>query len=314
MNDLLTGRAAANSGTFIVREALAAGYDRPGLRQLVTSGFAVRLAEGVYGVRSVHEAASPAERHAMATAGVVRRRGGAFEASHYSALTLMGIPVWHCNLGRVHVMRTTDGMPRRTKAVSIHTACGPFSIGEWEGVRCVPPALAVVGTAIEGGIESGVVAADAALASGLTTVTELDFWIDYLSGTPKITAARSVIKLADAQSESVGESRTRLLMHAIGLPAPVLQAEIQDAGRLVGRVDFLFEEERVIVEFDGQMKYDGVDGQAALAAVKAREDHLRSLGYEVVRIVWKDLDQPTRVRALIEAGFARSRMRGVLTP
>jgi len=47
-----------------------------------------------------------------------------------------------------------------------------------------------------------------------------------------------------------------------------------------------------VVEFDGAVKYAGADGRAALVAEKLREDRLRALGYEVVRIVWSDLARP----------------------
>lgn len=46
-----------------------------------------------------------------------------------------------------------------------------------------------------------------------------------------------------------------------------------------------------------------------LRAEKAREDRLREVGYEVVRLTWADLDHPERVRAKILAAFARSAVR-----
>ena len=68
------------------------------------------------------------------------------------------------------------------------------------------------------------------------------------------------------------------------------------AGVVGARVDLLVGD-RVVVEFDGLVKYEGAEGRAALAAEKRREDWLRSLGYEVVRLTWADLDRPRRVDA-----------------
>ena len=40
---------------------------------------------------------------------------------------------------------------------------------------------------------------------------------------------------------------------------------------------------------------------------KRREDRLRELGYEVVRVVWSDLDSPRELAARIRRAVERSR-------
>lgn len=74
----------------------------------------------------------------------------------------------------------------------------------------------------------------------------------------------------------------------------------------LGRVDFLFREQRLIVEFDGKVKYEGADGRDALFREKRREDALRSLGYNVVRLTWRDLRDPASVERLIRKAFSRA--------
>ena len=74
----------------------------------------------------------------------------------------------------------------------------------------------------------------------------------------------------------------------------------------MGRVDFLFRAQRTIVEFDGLVKYGGAGGREALIAEKRREDALRSLGYQVVRLTWRDLHDPGLVQRLISEAFARA--------
>lgn len=86
----------------------------------------------------------------------------------------------------------------------------------------------------------------------------------------------------------------------------VSQVPIRDArGQFVARVDFLVDR-WVVVEFDGRMKYD--DPQV-LWAEKRREDALRALGYEVVRLTWSDLDHPERVARLIREARGRAAAR-----
>jgi very-short-patch-repair endonuclease len=173
----------------------------------------------------------------------------------------------------------------------------------------VTPALAILGAAMTGGIETGVVAADAALAAGTTTLSDLQTWLGQLSRHRDKTHARQAVQLADARSESVGESRARLLLHAIGF-RPTPQVEIRDMqGRLVGRVDFLLERERIIVEFDGLMKYANANGREALAAEKSREDRLRALGYEFVRLTWAELSRPATVERLMRQALVRTSAR-----
>lgn len=100
----------------------------------------------------------------------------------------------------------------------------------------------------------------------------------------------------------MGESRARWVFGLLGLPEPVPQAEIRDAeGGFVARVDFLFKEQRTVVEFDGLAKYAE---RSDLIREKAREDALRALGYSVVRITWVDLAKPMLVRAKVMQGFA----------
>ena len=61
-----------------------------------------------------------------------------------------------------------------------------------------------------------------------------------------------------------------------GLPLPELQVLIRDdAGYPVGRVDFLWREQRVIGEADGLMKYADSQGLAAFGREKDREAALR---------------------------------------
>jgi len=126
-----------------------------------------------------------------------------------------------------------------------------------------------------------------------------EFW-------PGSPTARSAIGFGDGRSESVGESRLRVLMYNHGLPTPVLQAVYFDEDGFVARVDFDFEEYETVVEFDGLLKYAGGSPEV-LAREKAREDRLRALGLQVVRTTWADLDHPSRTASRIRSAFARSR-------
>lgn len=119
------------------------------------------------------------------------------------------------------------------------------------------------------------------------------------------THLRTVLELGDGRSESAGESRLRFLLWTLGLPTPLLQAEIRGEG-LVARVDMLLDRERVVVELDGMLKHGAPED---LRAEKRREDALRRLGYEVVRITWADLGRLELVAARLRQAFARAATR-----
>ena len=147
---------------------------------------------------------------------------------------------------------------------------------------------------------------DAALHRGLTSLPELRRWLCRLEGRPHTHAARASVDLADARTESPGESRTRLVLGALGFGNVEPQVTIGDGfGELIGRVDFLLRD-RVVIEFDGLLKYDGADGREALGREKRREDALADRGYQVVRVIWAELDRPRLLLRRVESALARS--------
>jgi very-short-patch-repair endonuclease len=109
---------------------------------------------------------------------------------------------------------------------------------------------------------------------------------------------RRVLAAADVRSESVLESRARVLWLSSALPPPIQQAVIRHQGRFVARVDFLWEDARLVVEVDGMRKYDE---PYALRDEKRRQNELVALGYTVLRFTWADIiGRPDQVVAQIE--------------
>jgi hypothetical protein len=130
---------------------------------------------------------------------------------------------------------------------------------------------------------------------------------------PGSRAAARVVAFADPRSESVGESRSRVLMHRLDLPGPDLQVRVlRRDGSEIGRCDFGWEAYRTVGEFDGRIKYGRLlrPGQSPGDAVfeeKRREDELRDHRWQVARWTWQDLDRPRVVEARLRRAFARGR-------
>lgn len=113
-----------------------------------------------------------------------------------------------------------------------------------------------------------------------------------------------VVTDADTSVESAGESLLRVLLIRLGYQvAP--QFKVRDGRVVVARVDFYLPALKVVIEFDGLVKYEGMDGKQALAAEKERERRLHGLGYGVARIIWADLFDPRRVEAEVRAAVRR---------
>lgn len=172
-----------------------------------------------------------------------------------------------------------------------------------DGCRCVRVGHAIAQLPVRCGLVAALVPLDAALRKKLCTIEEVAAAVREICGESSPSGKR-LLQLADAQCESVGETRTRALLRDLGY-ASRSQISIYDRGSFVARVDFLIGK-RVVVEFDGLMKYDGADGKGALAREKRREDLLRALGYIVVRLIWADLETPQRVADVLRRARAQA--------
>lgn len=228
--------------------------------------------------------------------------------SHVSAAVTHGLPVPEKLLGAVHVTRGGQGGKvrpnlhlHRSEVPAEHIVDdkhGPVTSLAWtvmDLARSLPPIHAVA-------------LIDKALAKGLDRAEVLDLLGEHrASGNVR---AREVVRFGDAASESVGESHSRWLMHELGLPMPRLQVRIlTEDGGYVARPDFLWDDCRVVGEFDGRIKYGRLlkPGQSiaeVILAEKQREEAIRRQGYWVIRWVWSDLDDRESFRRLITRGRA----------
>lgn len=107
-------------------------------------------------------------------------------------------------------------------------------------------------------------------------------------------------------AESPAETRTRLLITDSGLPEPIAQHVVRDAGGVfVARLDLSWPELLLAVEYDGQQhRADSV--QYAIDIERHRR--LQELGWMVIRVTKEDLrDGGTRIVGVIRAAYAARR-------
>lgn len=311
MNLKLAAKAAKRGGWFTRADAIAAGYSDAEIRTRLRQDQWVHLCQGAYAERGAEESRTSWDRaiwrHIHAAKAVYDRLDGRAVVSHQSALLLHGIEVSDLDLSRVHVTRLA-GHGRSGPSLCQHAARPPvLEPVEVDRVLVTPGPRSVVEAIRWTPYPVAVSVVDAALRQRVATMDQLSEALELFSNRAGIRTAASAVGFGNGRSESVGESRLRVLLADLGLPAPVLQAEIRDAsGALVARVDFLLESWRIVIEFDGAIKYAG-SGADALIAEKRREDRIRDLGYEVVRVMWADLAEPAELVGRLRRAVVRSR-------
>lgn len=157
-----------------------------------------------------------------------------------------------------------------------------------------------------------IVIADSAARQGLTR-EEVNQVLMTVTGRRGVRQAREVLTLVDGGAESPGETLTRWALLDAGLPRPVTQVPIStDRGARYG--DLGWPELRVVVEFDGRVKYSSLfsaDPGVTVVEERRRHDDIEAAGWVVVRTVWEDLHDPGRLAARVRAAMARARALGL---
>jgi len=182
------------------------------------------------------------------------------------------------------VLTRPPGGSARDRFVKVATLA-PTDCTRIGGIRVTTPDRTVVDIARRASFRASVVVADAALRSGLSAEM-LAASAGRLAHWPHGANPVSVAAFADGRSESPLESIGRVAMHEQGVEPPELQVEVWCEGRLIARVDHLWERHRTIGEADGLGKYD--NATSALRDEKRRQEWLEQLGFVVVRYGWED--------------------------
>lgn len=302
----------------LIRRAalLADGADPDDVKRRLARGEWTRVRRGIYVPTDDLRQLSARQRRLLDLDAAMLRANPRAVVSHRSAAHLHGIELLAPS-GPVEVTNP-DGHAGHRRS-GLHTYCAALDADEIVAVgrhRVTSVARTLVDLARCRPFEDAVVAVDGALHRGLVTGPDLQAAVERATRRPGIRAATRVVRFADGRSESVGESRSRVLIDRQALPRPDLQVPVLGVrGDVVARGDFGWPEGRTIGEFDGAQKYGRLlrPGQApgdAIYQEKRREDRIRELGWTVVRWTWADLDDPRRlgerIRRALNVGRSRA--------
>ena len=126
---------------------------------------------------------------------------------------------------------------------------------------------------------------DALVRSGRVTTAQLRGLLDRSAGRWGRQRVQRAFDHVDGRSESPPESWVRVACALAGLPAPVPQYDVVHDGTWVGRVDLAWPECRVIVEYEGEHHFDGLQ----IVRDDARLSRLTAAGWTVIRLAAADL-------------------------
>jgi len=280
-------------------------------QRALRSGALIRVAHGSFVVREQWDQATVWEQH-IARATAVQASAPRTVVSHASAVIAHRLP-WILPVpDRVTVLDPARGTAQRTRFAD-------KSAGAQRPVGCIRinglPVTTLAHTAVDVALRydrgRALAVADAVLRRGIAG-TALESELASRGSVRAHRRARQVLDLASPLSESAGESVTNLVMRDVGCPPAIQQHEFRDSSGPIGRVDFWFPDQGVIVEFDGLVKYrdpsmrKGRSAEDVVIAEKIREDRLRALPEvrRVVRPVWHDVEAGGRLPSMLrDAGL-----------
>lgn len=300
------------------RELIAEGFTDRDIRAQVRTGALTKLRYGAYAPTDlVKELDEVGIMRARARA-VLRTAHESAVLSHQNALAESGVALWGVPLDETHLTRTDGRAGRREAGVVHHRA----TLGKrwWavrDGVPTAHPARAAIEVTTAYGAEAGLVAACGVLHRELATVADLHEVAAAARHWPGSLGTRLVLARADSRITNVAEARTWHLFFEQRIPRPQPQVEVfDDAGNLLGIVDFLWAQLGVFLEFDGRIKYErhrkpGESLSDYLMREKRREEQICiRKGWICIRITWADLQRPAVLarrimKALESRGFVR---------
>ncbi|GAB2760518.1 hypothetical protein GCM10027020_11180 [Nocardioides salsibiostraticola] len=289
-----------SDGILLRRNALIEGVDDNALARMAKRGDIERLRQGAYVLGDIWRQSDPVDRHLLLIKAVMQQYGDDVAASHTSALLLQGGPSWGQDLRTAHVT-SLQGKGERTAARLRHHrgTCRVDDVTRLGGHWITSPARTALDTASTLKRDAAVCVLDDFLSRGLATQEQYDAQFVAKKEWPDSLSLHHTLQLSRYGAESVGETRTRLACRDAHLPEPLLQFVVRyRSGEIAGRVDMCWPQYRLMLEFDGRIKYErlrrpGESVHETVMREKAREDLLRELtGFAMLRVVWTDLDRP----------------------
>jgi very-short-patch-repair endonuclease len=292
------------------------GISRQRLRSLIRSGDLVRTRYGVYATRAAIGRAAENRRlaHALAVKSALLCVGADAAASHQSAALILGLELLN-DPPQGQVTLTRPDARKRNRGVEADVAfragaLPPQHVIQWRTIPVTSTPRTVVDLARTLPYIDAIVVTDSALRKYGFARSRYEAMAAWCARWPGAGQARKVIEFADPAAGSVLESCLRVRLAEWGFPPPETQVPI-DTERVTYDVDFLYREQRVIIEADGMAKFRE---KKDLDRHYQRRQALEDAGYTMVHVTWHELFGAPEVvirrirRALAPRGTAHEQL------
>lgn len=249
------------------------------------------LAPGVYIPSERWLALDVDTRHLLRIAAAAARLRDDDVLSHWSAAALWGLPVIGSWPEKVQVTTPADSARRSTTVLQRHRRGLALPPHRFEDVVVTACAETVIDISRVASFATAVAIGDAALrrhaeqsGPGLERGASRGQMVAALAAAPENRGrarARRVLEFIDGAADRPGESLSRVTMHLLGIPAPVLQHRIVTQRGAVYYLDFFWPDQGIGGDFDGRIKYvdaayrGGRSAEQVVVDEKVREDEIR---------------------------------------
>ncbi|MFT4469728.1 hypothetical protein ACMX2H_07425 [Arthrobacter sulfonylureivorans] len=285
-------------------ELRTAGYEESDIHAALQARHIFRLRHGVYISAPYWRMQKSWERDTWMVRAHHLTTRSALVYSHVSAARLWSFDVWNAPT-EIHVVQRSRHGDNSVGVVRHNTTIPADQLVRRDGLLLTTPERTLVDCAKLLPFELATVIADSVLRAGALPGKIWDI-IEDQTGFRNISKARQVMSAASGLSESPGETRLRLKVLTWGFPPPVLQYELETAhGRY--RADMAWPELKLILEFDGDTKYNlELDTDAVLLKERKRETLLMEYGWKFVRVRWPDLSDDEALRRRLVHAYEKA--------
>lgn len=307
---MIGGMNSVEANELLVRYAdvVASGRSHNHLARAVWNGQLVRIAPGVYAPAEVWSSCFPERQHALRVYAQSPRLGDVV-FSHHSAAAIHRLKLLGPWPDRVCVTVPRVASKGGRSSAAVIRRMAPLSaddIVEIDGVKVTSLSRTAIDLACALPFTDGVALIDSIRhrRRSLLTLDELDAALGAHPKRRGAFKASQALEFSTTLSDSVQESRSRVLIYELGFPRPELQFEMVCDGRRY-RADFWWEDHRHWGEFDGRGKYlspDYQNGRSAdqiVIAEKQREDAIRRSVDAFSRWDVRDLNKPHRLLTIL---------------
>jgi len=279
--------AGRQQGVITVVQLAEAGLSHDAVAHRVRRGWLRRKYRGVYLV-------GPLETPLTAAMAAVLAAGDGALLSHYPAAVL-----WGLRPPRPEPMHVTVvARDVRSAEFKVHRVAGlhPADATRKHGVRVTSAARTLLDLAATTTARDLDRAVNEARVHHLVSDLSLNEQFSRYPRHRGTQALKQAMRTEPALTKSEAERRTLELIRAARLPTP--ETNVKLAGH---EVDFLWREQRLVVEVDG---YAFHSSRRSFERDRRKDRELTAAGYRVIRVTWRQLtDEPTAVAAALAAAL-----------